>query len=1626
MSDNPKVEVKVNRPRKRRWLRYALFFLLFLFLLFFLVSFLIQIPKVQNVVVDKYVSSLSKKTGAEIDVGSVYLSLIEGVVINDLYIEDEAGDTLIYSKHFSTSFGNSIRSIINKDISFNRIYLEGGKVNLLTRKGDSMSNLDKLLQKMSSDSETNEEGQPLMMSFDGINLTDIAVQIVNENTESIQQFAIKTGIIDVEHIDVPNGIFDIKRVYLEEPNIKIQSGIVTIDDSNINDNANADSTSTSVPKAINFYIDDLTIKEGYLEKTVADKEGVDLSFFDKDRFKVEKLNIDLKDSHVSTSGIVNTSLKGFSGLLNESFAVDEFRCDSLVVTDKLIEMTNFGLETNNSSISQQFYLSFNQFSDLKDSIENVYIDANIENVDFALQDLLYFVPGLEDVEFIRQNINNGLRIKGKLTGSVESLNALDVQLRVGEDTVFEGAASAKNINKKGKERIHLTIEKLQTTASDLESIVPGLTLPENFNKLGNISFQGLIDGFITDLVVYGSMNTNLGSVNTDVRLDAKNGIENLAYSGQLDLKNFDLGTWSDNPDFKLVDLTAVIKEGKGLVLNDANAKLETNINSFWYKDYEYKSIQFNGELDKNTINGDLAIKDENIDLSFDGVITNLDSLPTYNFKSNVKYVDLHALNLSSDRMQVSGDVNLDMEGKDLKTMVGTGQFERLLLVKNDSVYSIDSIFLTSISLGGENMLFNIDSEVLELEARGIFDLTKIPQTFLQILKKHYPYHTRNLKFSSDFVEKDYDYDLTANIKDTKNLLELASVQNLRLEKTRVKSWLSSSEESFDLEIVSPAFNLNDVVFKNVKVKAFNKSDEGSFLLTIDSSIVNSMRFNPMRLESKTSGDVIDFEILTEQEIDSFQNISILGQVVPKDDLPAPYENGYEINIEKNELFMLDKQWLINPQNKIVFANKYMDLEDLMISDGYRSIVIDDVNNKGLSLDLFRFDIDLLNPIIDYDKMLFTGEGNINVKMNSIFGGDQFITGLVDVPDFRVNDDPFGDLLLKIQKKNEVNALDIQFAIAKDTQNVLITGGYDLDAQELDVNVDMDDYPLSIFEYIIPDGISNTKGMVDIDARIYGDLSDLQLQGDAYVQNAGTKVDYLGAYYTVDKQWVKIDQNVIDATGVEMVDEKGNVATMTGGLKHKFFADITMDINIAADRFIGLNTTKKDNPLYYGLGEGKMSVDFQGPFKEADIYVDAVTSPNARLSFPITDAVYDFDESFIKFKTEVDSTEEVLDFKEKYQLLGLNFEMNLEITDEASVEIIFDERVGEILKGNGNGNVSLSITRTGIFEVFGDYNVTGGEYLFSAYGLIAKPFRIKEGGSLRWTGDPFDASLDVEAVYTGVRAPLNVFLTEYLNRGSQQIEQEARNRTDINLELVLDGTLYKPIVNFDIEFPQINGELKSYADSKMRTLRATENGINNQVVGLLVFKNFLPYDNPLSNISGTNSLVTFSNNVTEFFTSQLGLVLNDLIAQGLSDKSFIKGVDVNIGLNENTNIFDAQTGEANFLPDELDISTRYYFKNDDFVLNVGGNYVWEPAFGVESYVVGDVVLDIFITDNRKLKLQVYSRFDYDETEGFGRKYKNGFGINYRNEFGSLSDFVDDLDSSIETAKRDQSSINRNNN
>jgi hypothetical protein len=55
-------------------------------------------------------------------------------------------------------------------------------------------------------------------------------------------------------------------------------------------------------------------------------------------------------------------------------------------------------------------------------------------------------------------------------------------------------------------------------------------------------------------------------------------------------------------------------------------------------------------------------------------------------------------------------------------------------------------------------------------------------------------------------------------------------------------------------------------------------------------------------------------------------------------------------------------------------------------------------------------------------------------------------------------------------------------------------------------------------------------------------------------------------------------------------------------------------------------------------------------------------------------------------------------------MDLNFD--LEVTPDAEVQIIFDPKVGDVMKGHGSAkNLAISYDKQGNFRIYGDYIIS---------------------------------------------------------------------------------------------------------------------------------------------------------------------------------------------------------------------------------------------------------------------------------------------------------------------------------
>jgi hypothetical protein len=712
--------------------------------------------------------------------------------------------------------------------------------------------------------------------------------------------------------------------------------------------------------------------------------------------------------------------------------------------------------------------------------------------------------------------------------------------------------------------------------------------------------------------------------------------------------------------------------------------------------------------------------------------------------------------------------------------------------------------------------------------------------------------------------------------------------------------------------------------------------------------------------------------------------------------------------------MLGDKWTFYSGNEVIIGNNYLDIRDLIITDGYREIEIQDIDKKGIYAHLKRFDFLIINGIIDYDKIDFSGEADVKIRVENLLEGETYIQGNVYIDDFRLNQERYGILDLNFDRGAD-NSYKALISIAKGEQTVKANFVYDSQQDMVTGSVRGRSFPLDIFEYIIASGISETKGMADVDAEIYGPPDNLKINGTGIFNKGGVKIDYLGTSFFFDNQTISITENFLDLTGGIITDIEGNPGTMTGGLRHNLFRDFRLDLIMRSPEAVIMNTTKADNPLYFGFGKGQVDVAFSGSFDQTNMKINATTGPGTELNIPVEYTETGYDESFIKFVNKKDLlSPRIIDEDSEFKIEGLDIEMELNMTDDADVKIIFNERLGDIIQGRGRGFLQIYARRSGEFEIFGDYEVEQGEYLFTAWGVVAKPFVVQKGGRIKWTGDPINAALDIKAEYQ-VRAPLTIFLDEFLQTADNDVQVEARTKQDIDLNLLLGGTLYNPLVKFDIDFPSLTGELNNYAESKLRSLRTNEIALNSQVLGLIVFNSFLPTVNNSDLNFSNEAVVTAANTLSEFVSSQLSLYLTGLLQEALSENGLIADIDFEIGLRKNSTIYNPEE-TTDLYPDEIEVhlNNRFRFLDERLSLGAGFNYVADSPYGISNYYIPDFVIEYFLTNDRQLKLRMYGRYDYDQVE-IARRQRYGLGIGYRKEFGSLTDFIGNLKKTAKSTK-----------
>jgi hypothetical protein len=176
----------------------------------------------------------------------------------------------------------------------------------------------------------------------------------------------------------------------------------------------------------------------------------------------------------------------------------------------------------------------------------------------------------------------------------------------------------------------------------------------------------------------------------------------------------------------------------------------------------------------------------------------------------------------------------------------------------------------------------------------------------------------------------------------------------------------------------------------------------------------------------------------------------------------------------------------------------------------------------------------------------------------------------------------------------------------------------------------------------------------------------------------------------------------------------------------------------------IDTKANDNPQFYGNAIGRASVSLSGPQEEMRMYIAAEPTDSSHIYIPTNDTKESGKTDYIVFKQY--GTEMV----DQTATATTNLIVDLDLTANplAQIDVILDPLTGDIIKAKGNGRLRIHAGTNEALTINGRYSIQSGSYDFNFQSFIRKPFILKEdaGSYIEWNGDPFNANIQIEALY----------------------------------------------------------------------------------------------------------------------------------------------------------------------------------------------------------------------------------------------------------------------------------------
>jgi hypothetical protein len=1257
-----------------------------------------------------------------------------------------------------------------------------------------------------------------------------------------------------------------------------------------------------------------------------------------------------------------------------------------------MEFTGVNLRAGESYISDTVLFRYSRMIDMADWVDKVHMHGHLVNTRIQPKDLALFAP-------FADRLGNGLiNISGELNGKSNRFKVNDMSLDKGT-TSLRGEIEIEGLPDLDETFINLNLKQSTLLFEDLSFLFNDQTLAR-LRPLGKLSMNGQFIGFTNDFVAKGDFVSGVGHIRSDINFKVNaDDFDRSMYSGSLSLVDFDLGTYlKDTVMFQHIDLSGKVV-GRGLTKQTADFTLNGKVNTVGIYGYDYTNIVTNARLSSQFFSGSVKINDPNLEFDLNGSLDFRKGRDILKVQGKLDTAMLHNLHLSQKPIFLHSKIDLNMNGLHLDSLDGTANLQDFKINYDDEWLELASIHL-SAQKTTQGRLINLNSTYVDAKLEGNFYPSDI-RNDIRTLYKEIMLNIENDKaeISSYYKNnvsssKKYGFQFDFLLKDIEPVMNLVDIDLTLTDNTHIEGKFSGGYTTIFqayAKVDSIVYKKNLFVNTEFDLTASKIADSTSvlsnFFVSSQNQKLGNLKTKDLLIEGIWNNNHIDFTLDADEQRQN-NYVRMKGGI---DFL----KDSTELRILPSVVHLLDKDWQFDEKNRVVILGSNIHVYDLKLNNEDQSVLLSGKISENpeeiLSTTITNFDISVLNAFLQ-EKI--SGELDAKVDLSNYYN-DPFVQNDLFLKDFKVDDFLIGDITGKNMWDTLSNKFVINLNVDRLNERILdAEGSYDPSSTSSPLNVDakLSNANVDIIEPFLNDFFSQWGGYVTGECHVTGTLAHPILNGKGEVSDGQVMINYLKTVYKFTGT-VGLSPNSIFFQNMDLTDAFKNKATLDGTITHENFKNMRINMDASYKNFQVLNTTARDNSLFYGQGYASGDLNFFGPLSNLKITANARTDKNTKIFIPIGGTSSNERKEFINFVNFNDST-----FKETLkksvtkarELTGLTFDFNLDVTPDAYCEIILDMKAGDIIRGRGNGDIQLELDTKGDFRMYGPFEFTQGGYNFTLYDIINKDFEIKKGSRITWYGDPYRGVLSASASYHQL-ASFGPIISDQTLSATPQL----RRKYPVEVLLKLEGPMLSPQLNFDIvanNIPQsiiVDGQTVRLAfEFQAFKDKLDEQELNRQVFSLIILRRFSPAD--AFNTSG--SIV---NSVSEFLSNQLS--------------NWITQVDENLEIDVDLGTMDAEA----FNTFQLRLSYSFFngrlriTRDGTFYSNQNNTTGTSNSQSNLSGLAGDWTVDYLLTADGKFRAKMYNRTNVNpilNNLGTQNSMTTGASLMHTQSFNEFRDLI----------------------